>query len=481
MWFVAATVAACAGCGAMPGSILPNEFTQPLDIAHLELLARFVHISDAQINDEESPGRLTAAAALVSSAWRPYEAYSLQLLDGTIRAVNKLHVARHTIDFVIHIGDATDNAQLNELQWFVAVFDGGRINPRSGPDDRDPGSLPDPLLDPHHPFDAQGLYRNGVHGHAPTIRWYNALGNHDRFASGVFPIITDILGRRTSPLPLQNRIGLFFPVDLDPVGRLSWAPITPANPGPPPKINPPMIVGANPARRFITDRDFVEIHWQSVSGPPGHGFDTDHIDRTWYSVSPAPGLRLITLNSATPFDVQPTLAYPEGAISFSQLLFLRRELEKAQARGECVVVATHHPSDALEPLYGTALTPRSFRSLLNKYPCVKLHIAGHWHRNVVIDRGGYREIVTGSILDAPQQGRVIEIWRESSSAPRDSARADDRTSGEHVELRYWMFSHLADIKPPDDSYIDLFDDPLLPMRRIAAELAGVAPQVGSIP
>jgi hypothetical protein len=42
-----------------------------------------------------------------------------------------------------------------------------------------------------------------------------------------------------------------------------------------------------------------------------------------------------------------------------------------------------------------------------------------------------------------------------------------------VELRYWMFSHLDEITPPDDSYADLFDDPLLPMRHVAAELAGV--------
>jgi hypothetical protein len=59
---------------------------------------------------------------------------------------------------------------------------------------------------------------------------------------------------------------------------------------------------------------------------------------------------------------------------------------------------------------------------------------------------------------------VIEIWRERGEAGDDA-----------VELRYWMFSHLDEIDPPDDSHADLFNDPLLPMRRIAAELAGMSP------
>jgi len=483
----------CAGCGVLPGRVLPNESAQPVDADRFELLTRFVHITDAQIIDEESPGRLTAAAAFSRNAWRPHEAYSAQLLDGIIRTINKMHVAKHRIDFVIHTGDAVDNAQLNELNWFITIFNGGRIDPRTGPDDRDPALQSDPLLDPHHPFDAQGLYRYGIHGEEPTIPWYSLFGNHDRFAAGVFPIVTDTFGRRTSPLPLENRIGFTFPVVLDPTGRLSWAPITPANPGPPPQISLPVLVEPNSERRFITDRDFIEAHLEGAGEPPGHGFDVKHLDRTWYSVSPVPGLRLIALNSASPLIEQPTLVYSEGAISVPQVLFLGRELERAQTLGECVIVATHHPSGALQLASGTALTPRSIRKLLNDYPCVKLHIAGHWHENLVIDRGGYIEIVTSSILDPPQQGRIIEIWRSSEprdmsltrgsrgrssrseAAPRvkDSARADLQAEGEESELRYWMFSHLDEINPPDDSHADLFDDPLMPMRRIAAELARV--------
>jgi hypothetical protein len=107
--------------------------------------------------------------------------------------------------------------------------------------------------------------------------------------------------------------------------------------------------------------------------------------------------------------------------------------------------------------------------MLNAYPCVKLHIAGHWHSNATIDRGGYVEIVTGSTLDPPQQGRVIEVWRKTE--PRALAGVGDEPDGSSFELRYWMFSHLEEIAPPDEAHADLFDDPLMAMRRIAAELA----------
>jgi len=453
-----------AGCGVSLDQLLPNEAAGPVDTDRFEVMARLVHITDTHVTDEESPARLTAFAGVFNGAWRPQEAYSTQLLDGFVRTVNKMHVARHRIDFVIVTGDATDNAQLNELDWFMTIMDGGRVDPLSGPDDRDPGSLPDPLLDPHQPFDAQGLYRNGVHGDGPTIEWYSLAGNHDRFAVGVFAIVSDFAGHRVSLLPLQDRVGFFFPVELDPVGSLSWAPITPGNPGPPAALNLPMTVQANPERRYFTDQEFVEAHLQSISEPSGHGFDADHPERTWYSVSPLAGLRLIGLNSATPAIEIPTLPYSEGAISLAQVRFLERELERAEEAGEWVIVTTHHPSDALEPGLGTALTPSAFRRILNAYACVKLHLAGHWHENVVFNRGGYREIVTGSALDRPQQGRVVELWRQVD------AEASEPTP-EDIAIRYWYFSHLDEIAPPDGSHAGLFDDPLQPMRRDAAELA----------
>jgi len=86
-----------------------------------------------------------------------------QLLDGMIRTINKVHVASEAIDFVVFTGDATDNAQRNELAWFITAFDGGLIDRspggRSGPADR-PESVARPASIVRRP----GLYQRGVHG-----------------------------------------------------------------------------------------------------------------------------------------------------------------------------------------------------------------------------------------------------------------------------------------------------------------------------
>ncbi len=447
-----------AGCGSLPAERLPDENRAPVDTERFTLLTRFVHISDAQIMDEESPARLTWAAELVPSAWRSYEAYSTHLLDGFVSTINRMHAAGERINWVVHTGDATDNAQQNELDWFITVMEGGPIDPRSGPDDRDADQRPPPLLDPHEPFEASGLYRMGVHGDAPTIPWYAVVGNHDRFAQGTFPIVPDLLGRLVSPMPLPNRLGLLLPVRLVPTGSFTHSPITPGHPTPTFEAHLPRFVTPNDQRRFITDRGFVTAHLNSTSQPPGHGFSVDRPDRTWYSLEVAPGVRLIALNSARPLLETPANVYSEGSISLAQFLFLERELERAVDRGEWVIVVTHHPSGSLRPEYGTAVLPAGLRYTLGRFPCVKLHLAGHSHRNAVFDRGGYLEIETGSTLDYPQQGRVIEVWSD----------------GLDVELRYRLFSHLDRIEPPEDlEDSPVFNDPYRELRIEAAQLAGV--------
>jgi 3',5'-cyclic AMP phosphodiesterase CpdA len=437
------------GCGQQGeiGSILPdaNVDAPPPDA---ELVARFVQLTDAQVVDEESPGRLTSLAELSIEAWRPHLAYSPHFLDGVIRAINRRHVASGTIDFVVHTGDAVDNAQMNELEWFVGIFDGMFINPLTGPDDRDPAELPASDRDPHREFKAQGLYRQGVHGGEPSIPWYSLLGNHDRFAVGVFPIYPLPGGDRYAPLPLDLRIGFFLPTALHPTGSRAWAPLTPANPGPPPTLNTPEQVVPNPERRYFSAAEFIEAHAASVTEPRGHGFDDSRPDQTWYSVSPLPGLRLIGLNSSEPVLPQPRLNYSDGSVSLKQAQFLRSELERAQAAQEWVIVMTHHPSGLFEPVYGSALEGSSIRTMLNEFSCVKLHLAGHTHSSLVVDRGGYIEMITGAILDPPHEGRQIELWRADGEA----------------FVRYEPVSHLDKSVPPDASSVELFEDPYRELR-----------------
>ena len=425
------------GCGNDASLLLDPRNNEPIDATGLTLLARFVHISDTHVMDEESPAR--------------FEAYSTQLFDGVIRTANRIHASGRTVNFLVHTGDACDNAQGNELDWMLGIFDGETIDPLTGPDDRPPAEPPDPLVDPHAAFQAQGLYRAGRHGNEPTIPWYTVLGNHDVFAQGILPIFAALPARRIAPLPFDQRPGLVLPVVFDPTGRLAYGRVTPADPGPPRLLEIPRAVTPNRDRRFFNKREFIDAMFTTVTGPAGHGFDGDSLAPSWYSVTPAPGVRLIGLDTCDPAHKVPGLFYADGAVSAAQVLFLKRELAAARDAGELVIIASHHPSRYLRPLYGTALDGPRFRDLLNRYPNVLMHLAGHSHVNRVYDRGGYLEIETCSTLDLPQEARVIEIWR----------RDGDDT---HL-VAYEMLSHLDDELPP------LGDDPLIELRRRAYEIA----------
>ncbi|MFH0982481.1 MAG: hypothetical protein V2A79_13225 [Planctomycetota bacterium] len=455
------------GCGSVTEGVpLPNEATEPPGDDYV-LVARLAHICDAHIIDEESPARLPFAKGFTPAAWRGYERYSAQLLDGIIRAINRYHEQKDPIHFVVHAGDAVDNRQSNELRWFLEVLDGTGVNPSSGPDDRAPDRRGPAHLDAYIPFQARGLYRQDVHGDKPSIPWYALAGNHDTFALGTFPIVPSLFGCLHTPLPLPNRIGLFLPTALDPASGLAYSPISPAHPGLPLAPSFPTQITPNPERRYFTRQEFVAAHFETVTDPAGHGFEDAGSEKTWYSVSPLPGLRLVALDSCRPALAFPAGRYSEGSIDAEQMAFLNRELGAAQDRGELVIVLTHHTSAVLKWSYGSAVTAEEFRATLNKYPCVVAHLVGHRHRHRVWSHEGYIEFETASTLDYPQEGRIIEIWK----SPGD------------IQLRYWVFSHLpeaAELEQGGPS--DLADDPLLEMRLIAFELAAEDPVVpGLVP
>jgi 3',5'-cyclic AMP phosphodiesterase CpdA len=435
------------GCAGDSGSLLPEPVSPAPVGAEWVLVARLAHISDTHVLDEESPARFAGAHSITRSAWRPYEGYSTQLLDGMLRTVNRIHASGRTIDFLLHSGDACDNAQSNELGWLTTLFDGGEINPRTGPDDRSPESRPPPELDPHAPFRAAGLYRQGVHGSRPSIPWYAVVGNHDVYSIGVFPIIADADGHRVATLPLDWRPGWVLPVILDPTAAWSYGRVTPAAPGPPGLFTVPGAVEPNASRAYFSKDEYLAVLSATATGPAGHGFAS----ATSYSVSPVPGLRLIGLDTTDRAPPAPGALCSEGAFSRSQLDYLRRELEAARGRNELVIVATHHPSVALLPLAGSEVDGDEFRGVLAEYDHVVVHLCGHMHRHRVTQRDTYLEIETGATLDPPQEGRVVEVWRDSTEG--------------RIAVAYEVFSHLDETLPP------LGDDSLRGLREQAQRIA----------
>ena len=92
-----------------------------------------------------------------------------------------------------------------------------------------------------------------------------------------------------------------------------------------------------------------------------------------------------------------------------------------------------------------------FESLLHRYPNVVLHIAGHSMTNGIRQRSSagssYWEITTGSPLQSPMQGRMIEITDNrdgtlsifstvyDSAAPLNPGDADDPTPDDGINQR----------------------------------------------
>ncbi len=105
-------------------------------------LACLVHITDLQLADVQSPTRFEFLnryfadpryAGLVP-VQRPQEAITPHAVEAMLRTINGLRgpVTGQPLQLAVTTGDAIDNAQWNEVQAFLALFDGGLVRPGSG-------------------------------------------------------------------------------------------------------------------------------------------------------------------------------------------------------------------------------------------------------------------------------------------------------------------------------------------------------------
>jgi 3',5'-cyclic AMP phosphodiesterase CpdA len=288
------------------------------------------------------------------------------VLDAAVQTVNQLHRSDQ-LDFAVLTGDLINNRQANELDWLVTTLEGGAVHPDSGADDN-------PLagLDPHDPFVAEGL----------AIPWYATLGNHDRLFEG--HMATDAwIG---SPTRDRARFAVEATcVETEMPVRCGVAHPTAAF------TAIPRAIVADPARRGVSATEVM-------NAMSGHGF-TDGGPGYW-SVKPAPKVRLIGLDTSSDDGLT-------GRLDEVQLAFVEAELTLADDLGEVAIITSHHPSTGLGK-WGPRL-----RRVLHRHDAVILHLAGHRHTHSVMPRPGgghgYWEVLTASLLDWPQQFRLVEV------------------------------------------------------------------------
>ena len=337
-------------------------------------LTLFLHQSDAQIADAESPTRMVGADDIgaFESAARPHELYAIHALDALIRTANAL-AEIVPIDFAIATGDNADSAQSNELGWFISVWDGAPVLPDSAAPNT---QIDDDCNDPLAAFTPVGA----------TFPWYGVGGNHDVLVQGNFDPTGFTDAALGSDAPFGTR-------DLTlPGGPLAWTAVP------------------DDTRALMERSDLATMYLDSPStpGPVGHGFTEANVAAntlTW-AVSPVGSLPLTVLTvDANPPDVGDavlTTAERDGT--------LIPALDAAQAAGNLIILTSHYALGDLAVEDGTVLG-----DLLASYPNVILTVAGHSHLNEIRafgtpeDASGFWEVRTASSTDWPGQGRLVEL------------------------------------------------------------------------
>ncbi len=366
---------------------------QRTDNPNRHVLLYFVHLTDIHVTDEESPMRMVNADSrgATQGAYRRQTIYSTQVLNSVIRTINGLAEPRD-FDFVILTGDVIDNDEYIELRWVIDLMDGKPVNPDTGKDD-DP--IPGPANDFNDPFQAWGLKK--------TIPWYAVPGNHDLSVQGTF-FATNVFGEDGNAIATGDEVYVLGTQD----GSKPDAP----------KIPGGTIVPADPNRRLLgiymeQDHDaspYISQFFNTTSQPVGHGFKSKDDKLGFYTVDPGKGfIRIIAMNT---YDIEK--GGPDGYMSRDQWEnYVIPAIEQALQDKKLVILTSHHASYYMKD--SSEVSGDEIVSTLLQYPHVILHLVGHGHLNKIDyhlnDNGdnGYWEIQTSSLIDFPQQGRILEI------------------------------------------------------------------------
>jgi len=506
--------------GPDPGP--PRRGTRPL--------LCLVHVTDLQLADVQSPTRFEflnryfadPRYAEIVPVQRPQEALTAHAVDATLRTLNAVRgpATGAAPELAVTTGDAIDNAQWNEMRNFLALFDGGVVRPDSGapgytgvqsldwPDDifwRPDGAGRDgddffrrELGFPRYP----GLLRRAMREFSATgldFPWLSCFGNHEALNQGVgkvTPGIADALVGSRKPWRL--------PADFDHDRALELFIERPEAF----MAGPVIEVSADPGRRPISRRDFIEAHFRPGARPGGHGFsEQNRLDGTAYYVHDTPAARIIAL------DTNCLAGGAAGCVDRDQARWLEDRLAEVHSayRGpdgrevrtgqddRLVILISHHGIDTLTstrctapgPGAGPALGAAGLVAQLHRFPNVVLWMNGHTHTNAVRPRRdpdgqarGFWEVTTCAIIDWPCQARLVELIdaggclsivctmvdHDTPAAPRSLATIDELASLHRELAANVPYGGAGPPRSgdPGDRNVELRITPPFPLRRVPA-------------
>ena len=407
------------------------------------------HLSDLHVCDAQSPTRpefldrwadpdspIREKVGTIGT-YRPHSMLSPHVVEAMVQSLNVIThgpLSGHLIDGAIITGDTTDNAQFNEVSWYLALLDGLAFRPDSGDYSTYEGVIDDGAehydLRYWHPHgtpkgqiddDARAKYgfpivpnllhncRKGFKATGLKFPWFAVHGNHDALLQGTVAsephIAAEMIGnKRYTGLPTNVTLAEVLS-SFQEVGPASF----------PHSFDAPFTqVTADIERRAVARGEFAAMHLASPGLPRGHGFTHENVvNKNMYYATHIGAVKLIVIDSVNHFGGW------QGSLDVEQFEWLEREVSDTDRP---IVLASHHPLSKMFNSYapsGRRVCVEEIQEMLLKYPRVIAWFAGHEHRHHIKWIGpeeevrGFWQIETASHADWPQQSRTIEIVQDS--------------------------------------------------------------------